>query len=375
METFFQILLPTVKAVKSFLAENKNVKVMCRNGLFQISTCKSLTNHEKELSCKEFTFFIKKKVLSISIENLPMGEREALVEIVHTLEAYIANFLDRSSPLRAELDAEIVSIKLSGAVPSSYIQSCSPDVEFIKKNLLDNIFFYHGVVVDFSSSSGISIPFCFDGKSCVDIPFFELIQDQLTWTKIFSWQGTQLFSTDHQSRFLSTPKIYKKAISTGNLCTPFITYQSCYKSSSVEIFFKDEKFFLCVHDGNGNVYRFGLSNGRMISPDQYVYDLNSSFEKISFPISKSDINEIIQALTTLKITKKEDAVAFLSQYVSFDNQCLLPLTCSNKMLSYLFIPKLLPSLWRGKVTFRDLLKPWTLRKINYKKLKKKKKIP
>ena len=132
MQIFFQSFLPIVRAIESLIDENKKPKISLKQDALHFTVVKKWEEGEEEKSAMEFFLFLKKRIASLDVSQLPMGEREALLETVAILELYIEVFLVKGSKVESLLEKELFSLKIGGIVPRKYINDNHEDIKFIR---------------------------------------------------------------------------------------------------------------------------------------------------------------------------------------------------------------------------------------------------
>ena len=270
-----------------------------------------------------------------------MGERLALIETTSVLSLFIHSFLCNTSIVRAMLEDEIFCLKIGCLVPRNYIEKNTEDLQFIRINALDQMLFYHGIRLSFHPQKGIGFPMI--GKKGIKYEFFfsELKKYTAITTNKYYHNGEFLFSTDEKGKFLQQPRIQNQALVISNDFMPFIIYKSGYHSAAFEICFRKKDVFVVIHDGEGAIYRFGIKNKKIIYPDQYVYGKDVEFNKILFLTTKENSNFCIDIFLKEDIRTKEAMVKKILHLLDFKNEFNSPLISTNKLISYIYIPKLL----------------------------------
>lgn len=370
MQPIFQNCSSVVQAIKALIDEKKDIKIVFQKDKFTFSVVDNLTKEEKEKSAKDFFLFIRKKATHLEIETLSMGERLALIDAITVLELFIESFLSNLSYVKEILEDEIFCLKLGYLIPRNYLEKETDDIKFIRNNDLDKILFYHGVSLSYHPQKGVSIPFIGKGGIKHEVYFSELKQYNTIDTNKYYYNGEFLFETDHNNVLLENPRIQNQAIVTSNEFMPFIFYNSGYLDPSFEIYYRKEDFFIAIHDGDGSIYRFGFEKKKIISPDIYVYGEDAEFKRIFFPTSKENSNLCIDMFIKEEINTKKAMIEKVMHLLDIDKEFYQPLTCKNKLFSYMYIPKLFIKALRGEISFLDLLTPWKTKQIDFNKIEK-----
>ncbi len=368
MELFFLSFLDTAKVIKSFIKEKQNVKISVDESSLDFSVQKALSKEEKEKSAKAFFYFIKKNISHLDRETLPMKEQAALIEVVAVLELYL-NFQFRShSKFKESLQREIFSLKVGSLVPVSYIEKNSEAVRFIKNNGLEKIIFYHAICLSFDKKEGIGFPM--QTSNCIkQVVFFNALKKySLSGVDKYYYEGELLFSLDEGGKLVRPLKIKNGAFVNSYEFFATIVYSKGYLNSCFEVYHKDKDCFIAVHDGQGRVYRFGFENKKVVSPDKYLYEDISDFNRFTFDLSKESTNELIKELLREGIFSKEEMVERVLKILDMDELFVRPLTSKNKFLSFVFIPKLFVKVFSGEISIKSLLTPWKLKKLDFKKM-------
>jgi hypothetical protein len=370
MEIFFQRFLSVSKAILALMEQKKVVKISLLQNSLHFSVIEGWNEGEDEKSAMEFFLYLKKKISGLDITELSMGEREALLEIVRTLENYIQFYLDKNSKVSNLLRNELFSLKLGGGISREYLGQEHDDINFIKKNSLENILFYHGVVLNFHPMYGISFPMKAGMGILRDVYFSDLKRYDLDLMHRYYYNGEFFFLTDADDRLLYVPKIVDKALVWDLENAPFVQYQSGYPEPSLEVYHRINDFFIALHDGKGSMYRFGLENSKVVSPDKFAYQPLETFKKISIPIKAKNVTVSLELLKNGSFQSKEVMLKGLLSTLEVETNAISYLASSNKVLSYLYLPKLLILYMKGAIPFQMLLKPWTCIEIDYEILSK-----
>ncbi len=370
MEIFFQRFLSVAKAIRALINQKKVVKISLLQNSLHFSVIEKWEEGEDEKSAMEFFLYIKKKISGLDITELSMGERDALLEIVATFEQYIEIFLAKDSKVSTLLRNELFALKLGGLISRGYLSEEHEDINFIKKNSLENILFYHGVVLNFHPLYGISFPMKGGMGILRDVYFSDLKRYDLDLMHKYYYNGEYFFLTDASDKLLFFPKILDKALVWDLENAPFVQYQSGYPEPSLEIYHRENDFFIALHDGDGSMYRFGLEDNKVVSPDKFAYQPLENFNKIIIPIKKKNETFALELLKNATFSSKEIMVQEILLALEVETVAISYLASSNKVLSYLYLPKLLILAIKGLIPFHMLLKPWTCIEIDYKMLSK-----
>ncbi|MCH9621487.1 MAG: hypothetical protein S4CHLAM20_09070 [Chlamydiia bacterium] len=368
MQVFFQSFLPIVKAIESLMQQNKKPKISLKQDALHFYVVEYWEKGEQDKSAMEFFLFLKKRIATLDVLLLPKGERDALLETVSILETYIAKFLSTSSKVFVLLEKEIFSLRIGGLVPREYLNKDHEDLEFIKKNQLDKILFYHGVSVKYSPDRGIAFPVKGPQGTIREIYYSDLTISSLDSENKYFYNGEYFFSTDENGVLLAPLMIEDEALTIHNTNKAFMVYRSGYPEASMEIYRRDKELFLTLHDGKGAVYRFGIKNKSLVSPDQYVYKDEKGFDKIVIPCKEGLINACIEELYTSHFERVDDLVSFTLNYLDH-HECINYYSLGNRILSYLFVPKIILKVITKELPWQTVFMPWKAFEIDYFKLR------
>jgi len=370
MDTFFQSFLPIVKAIESLMDQKKKPKISLKQDALHFYVVDYFEKGEQDKSAMEFFLFLKKRIASLDITLMPKGERDALVEILAVLERYISSFVRANSKVSKLLDKEIFSLRIGGMVPREYISKASPDIEFIRKNNLDKILFYHGISLRFNPERGIALPVKGPAGTIRDVYYRDLKPYSLGLTTKYSFDGEYLFEVDSDGLLTTPLMIEDEAITIHNTNRAFIVYRSGYPKASMEIHKRGQDLFLTLHDGKGSVYRLGVDGRRLVSPDRFAYHDEKGFETIVINCKEDEVIACIENLYTTQFQNIEELVYYtLMQFNLHD--CITYYFMGSKLLSYIFVPKIIAKAMRGETSWKNIFTPWKVYEIDYSRLDQK----
>lgn len=370
MEMFFQSFSPLVKAIESLIHQKKRVKIFLADDAINFKPVDLFEEGEEEKGAMEFFLFIKKRVAHLDVSFLPMGEREALLDVMAVLELYIEKYLKKESRVAHLLESEIFSLRIGSQVPRKYLNKPHVDIAFIKVNNLDKVLFYHGIALKFHQTKGISFPFKGDHGTIRDIFFSDLKVYALNSISKYYFDGDYLFTTNNKGELLSPFSIEDQAFTTNISEKPFIVYRYGFPQSCLEIYQRQSDFYIILHDGAGSAYRFGISNKKLIFPDQFAYEDCHDFEKIVLPISENQVSLCLEELYKTRFQESSELMAFLLMKFNFEDYFNY-LTSKSKVLSLFYIPVVIIKAVLGKTSWKNVLTPWKAYEIDYRRLKEK----
>ena len=237
-------------------------------------------------------------------------------------------------------------------------------------NQLDRILFYHGIALKFHPVKGISFPVKGSQGTVRDIYYSDLKMFSLDLMVKYYYNGEFLFSIDRDGFLLETLTVEDHALTTHNAYNVFVVYRSGFPEPSLEINRREEDLYVALHDGRGSVFRFGIEDMMLVSPDRFAYNDEKGFQKIIIPAEDASIDLCIEGLYQFHFKTADDLVAFLLNCLDL-NDCVSYLTTQNKVMSYFQLPKLIYKAAKGETSWSSLLKPWKALDVNYSLLEQK----
>lgn len=354
MDYFFQSFLATAKAIAASILEQKLVKVNYNNREFTFALVESFSKYDREISAKDFFAFYKKKIATLDISSLSMGERLAVLEVTKVLVDYIEVYLWNASFVKTILLSELFTIKLGGIIPRKYAEGFTPDINFIKKNNLSDVFFTHGITLGFDSEKGVGFPFLTREGHKIEVFFCDLKSYDLNLYRKFYFRGEYLFSTDEYGLMIDPFRILDDALSVDKSSTLFITFRSGFPEQSVEIYHHDQDVFVILHDGEGRSYRVGVENNRAIFPDQYAYKDQSTFKKISIPATSKMIFTCLHDLTSKGVKNVEAMMDVIATNLELE----------KKYKNFSFF-EIIEKVWNKQAPISAIFMPWKFKEVSF----------